>query len=82
LIPVMLLLSIVFALIPLAGMVWIVATKSLTSVDGLFMSLILLTLSGVFLLNVFLEMDALGWLRFLHKKKADPAKATPAAKAS
>jgi hypothetical protein len=82
LLPVMLLLSILFALIPLAGIVWIVVTKSLTSVDGLFMSLILLTLSGAFLLNAVLEMDARGWLPFLHKKKADASKGTPAAKAS
>jgi hypothetical protein len=81
LLPVLLLLSILFALIPLAGIVWIVVTKSLTSVDGLFMSLILLTLSGVFFLNVFLEMDARGWLAFLHKKKAEASKGTPAAKA-
>jgi hypothetical protein len=78
----MLLLSIVFALIPLAGIVWILVTKSLTSVDGLFMSLILLTLSGVFFLAVFLEMNARGWLGFMHKKKADAPKAMPAAKAS
>ena len=57
--PVMLLLSILFALIPLAGIVWIAITKSLTSVDGLFMSLILLTLSGVFLLNAALETPPL-----------------------
>jgi hypothetical protein len=82
LLPVMLLLSILFALIPLAGIVWIIVTKSLTSVDGLFMSLILLTLSGVFFLNVVLEMDARGWLAFLHKKKADASKGTPPAKAS
>jgi hypothetical protein len=78
----MLLLSILFALIPLAGIAWIVITRSLTSVDGLFMSLILLTLSGVFLLNVLLEMDARGWLAFLHKKKTDAPKGTPVAKAS
>jgi hypothetical protein len=80
--PVMLLLSILFALIPLAGIAWIFISRSLTSVDGLFMSLILLTLSGVFFLNVLLEMDARGWLAFLHKKKADAPKGTPAAKAS
>jgi hypothetical protein len=71
---VMLVLSILLALIPLAG--------SVTSVDGLFMSLILLTLSGVFLLNVLLEMEARGWLAFLHKKKAASPKEPPAAKAS
>ena len=80
--PVMLLLSILFALIPLAGIAWIAITKSLTSVDGLFMSLILLTLSGVFLLNAVLEMDARGWLGFLHKSKPSPPKEPPAAKAA
>jgi hypothetical protein len=78
---VMLLLSILLALIPLAGMAWIVVTRSLTSVDGLFMSLILLTLSGVFLLNALFEMDDRGWLAFLHKNKPVPPKEPPAAKA-
>jgi hypothetical protein len=84
LLPVMLLLSILFALIPLAGIAWIAITKSLTSVDGLFMSLILLTLSGVFLLNAVLEMDARGWLGFLHKSKpgSPTPKEPPAAKAA
>ena len=80
--PVMLLLSILFALIPLAGIAWITITKSLASVDGLFMSLILLTLSGVFLLNVAFEMDARGWLGFLHKSKPSSSKEPPAAKAA
>ena len=78
--PVMLLISILLAVIPLAGIAWIVVTRSLTSVDGLFMSLILLTLSGVFLLNVFLEMDGRGWLPFLHKSKAVLPKQPPAQK--
>ena len=77
----MLLLSVLLALIPLAGIAWIIITRSLTSVDGLFMSLILLTLSGVFLLNALLEMDGRGWLGFLHKNKAVPPKEPPAAKA-
>jgi hypothetical protein len=77
----MLLLSILLALIPVAGVAWIVITRSLTSVDGLFMSLILLTLSGVFFLNVLLEMDARGWLAFLHKSKTAPPKDPPPAKA-
>ena len=77
----MLLLSILLALIPLAGVAWIVIAKALTSVDGLFMSLILLTLSGVFLLNVVFEMDARGWLAFLHKDKAATSKVPPVAKA-
>jgi len=81
LLPVMLLLSILLALIPLAGIAWIVITRSLTSVDGLFMSLILLALSGVFLLNVLFEMDARGWLAFLHKNKPGSPKEPPPAKA-
>ena len=79
--PVTLLLSVLLALIPLAGIAWIVVTKSLTSVDGLFMSLILLTLSGVFVLNAVFEMDARGWLAFLHKDKAVTPREPPAAKA-
>lgn len=77
----LLILSIVFAAIPLAGVAWIAATKSITSVDGLFMSLILLAIAGIFLLNVALEMDSRGWLGFLHKGKAAPPKQPPAAKA-
>lgn len=80
-VPVMIVLSILLALIPLAGIAWIVITRSLTSVDGLFMSLILLTLSGVFFLNVLFEMDGRGWLPFLHKNKAVSPKDPPAAKA-
>jgi len=81
LLPVLLLLSILLALIPLAGIAWIVITGSLTSVDGLFMSLILLTLSGVFFLNVVFEAQARGWLAFLQKKKAVAQKEPPPAKA-
>ena len=76
-----LILSIILALIPLAGIGWIAATKSLTTVDGLFMSLILLAIAGVFLLNVVLEMDSRGWLGFLRKDKTAPPKPPPAAKA-
>jgi len=50
----MLLLSVVFGLIPLAGIAWILRQGSITTVDGLFTSLILLTLSGILFLNVFL----------------------------
>jgi len=60
----MLLLSIVFGLIPLAGVAWIVKEGSLTSIDGLFTSLILLTLSGILFFNI-----ALNFLK-PHKKKA------------
>ncbi len=79
--PVMLVLSILLALVPLVGIAWIVVTRSLTSVDGLFMSLILLTISGIFFLNVVLEMDAHGWLPFLHKSKSASPKDSTAVKA-
>jgi len=51
----MLLISLVLALVPLLGIAWILLYGSITTVDGLFMSLILLTMSGVFALNVLLE---------------------------
>ena len=76
-----LLLSILLVLIPLAGVVWVVITRSLTSVDGLFMTLILLAISGIFLFNIALELKARGWLAFRDKKKLPPSKASPAAHA-
>ena len=53
---VMLLLSLLLGLLSLAGIAWIIIVGSLLSVDGLFMSLILLTLAGIFFLNVLLEL--------------------------
>ncbi len=74
--PVMLLISIALGFLPLAGIVWIVVAGSMTTVDGLFMSLILLTLSGIFFLNAFWELRDRG---FLGKSKAASPKsaATP-----
>jgi hypothetical protein len=77
-------LSLALALLPLVGVVWIFVTGMIVlwpfsaTVDGLFMTLILLTLSLCFLLNAFWEMRDRGWIG---KKKTVPAK-TPAAKAS
>jgi cbb3-type cytochrome oxidase subunit 3 len=82
--PMILVLSLVLGLVPLAGVAWIFASGMITlvppsaTVDGLFMSLILLTLSGCFLLNVYWEARDQG---LIGKKEAAPAKA-PAAKAS
>jgi len=73
LLAVMLLISLVLGLLPLAGIAWIVIVGSITSVDGLFMSLILLTLSGIFFLNVFLELRDHG---LIGKHKTAPPKAT------
>jgi hypothetical protein len=51
----MLVLSVVLGLVPLAGIVWTIQNGMITTVDGLFMSIILLALSGILFLNVFLE---------------------------
>jgi hypothetical protein len=74
----MLVISIVMGVVPLLGIAWTIATGTVTTVDGLFMSLILLTLSGVFFLNAYWELRDRGALAFLHKKKV-AAEATPKA---
>jgi hypothetical protein len=80
LVAVMLLISLVLGLIPLAGIAWIIFTRTITTVDGLFMGLILLTLSGIFFLNVSLELRDRGLLAFMRKKPAGPAKEPPTPK--
>jgi hypothetical protein len=76
----MLAISLVLGILPLLGVVWTLMNGMITTVDGLFMSLILLTLSGVFMLNAYWEMRDAG---MLGKKKASaPAAKPPAAKAS
>jgi hypothetical protein len=52
----MLLLSVILGIVPLLGVAWIVLRASVTTVDGLFMSLILLTLSGILFLNAYLDV--------------------------
>ena len=77
-------LSLVLAIVPLAGVAWIFVSGMITlspfsaTVDGLFMTLILLTLSACFLLNAFWEARDKG---LIGKKQSPPSKA-PAAKAS
>jgi len=73
----MLLISIVLGLLPLAGIAWIIIAGSMTSIDGLFMSLILLTLSGVFFMNVFLELRDQG---LIGKHKRSSSQAPPPSK--
>lgn len=51
----MLALSILLALVPLAGVAQIAMNGAISTVDGLFMGIIMLTLSGILLLNVYLE---------------------------
>ncbi len=79
----MLLISIVLGIVPWFGIAWTVATGTVKTQDGLFMSLILLTLSGIFFLNAFWELRDKGALTFLHKRKdAAPAPAKTAAPAA
>lgn len=51
-----LLISLLLALTPLLGIGYIVVFGTLTTVDGLFMSLILLAISGILGLNVLIEL--------------------------
>ena len=51
-----LVLSLVLALLPLLGIVYILIFGSPFTVDGLFMSLILLSISGILGLNVLIEL--------------------------
>jgi hypothetical protein len=67
----MLLISILLGLIPLAGIALIIVTGTITTVDGLFESLIMLSLSAIFFLNVFWELRDRG---LLGKGKTEPAK--------
>ena len=82
--PIILVLSLVLGLVSLAGVAWIFASGMIVlspfsiTIDGLFMTLILLTLAACFLLNAYWEMRDRG---LIGKKKTAPAK-TPAAKAS
>jgi len=67
----MLLLSVLQDVIPLLGIAWTVMNGTVTSVDGLFLSLILLALSGIMSLNVVIE------LRKMLKKPPAPAAQKP-----
>jgi membrane glycosyltransferase len=84
---VILVLSLVLGLVPLAGVVWIFVSGMITlsppsaTVDGLFMTLILLTVSFCFLLNAFWEARDQGLLAFMQKKKRALA-ASPATSAA
>lgn len=76
-----LLISMLLGIIPLAGIAWILLGGAVTTVDGLFMSLILLTLSGVFLLNGFLDLRDRGLLALRQKKKVELSKQPPSSTA-
>lgn len=56
----MLVISVLLALVPLLGIAWIVLYGSVTTVDGLFMSLILAAMSGIVGLNILIELRKRG----------------------
>ncbi|MGA9812455.1 MAG: hypothetical protein WBQ64_06750 [Terriglobales bacterium] len=56
----MLVISVLLALVPLLGIAWIVFYGSITTVDGLFMSLIMAAMSGIVALNVLIELRKWG----------------------
>ena len=68
--PMMLALSVVLGILPLLGIVWTITNGTITTVDGLFMTLILLTLSGLFFLNAFWECRDHGLIP--NKQKTPP----------
>ena len=67
----MLLLSVILGIVPLLGVAWIILQAGVTTVDGLFMSLILVTLSAILFLNAYLEIRGK-----LKKSAAPPAQKT------
>ena len=83
--PMNLVLSLVLGILPLLGVVWIFMSGMITlsppsaTIDGLFMTLILLALSGTFMLNAYWEMRDQGIIK---KKAAAPAAKVAAPKAS
>lgn len=79
-----LLVSLVLGILPLLGVALMAMNGWVTTtVDGLFTSLILLTLSFVFLLNAYWEMRDSGMLgNTPGKKQAAMAGKSPATKAS
>ncbi len=70
-----LLISFVLMSLPLAGIAFMVSSGTIETVGGLFMGLILLTMAGIFGLNVILEARRRGLVR-ARRKAALP---TPAA---
>lgn len=78
----LLLLSMILAVLPLAGIAALLWVNPALTVDNLFISLILLTISGVFGINVLLELRDRGFpLPFLRKKADTRVVAVGAGKA-
>jgi hypothetical protein len=74
--------AVLLGIIPLIGVALIVLAGMLFTTDGLFMTLILLAISGAFFFNVFLEVRRMGLVPFLAKPAAAPSTTARAASAS
>ena len=74
----LLLVAVLLGLLPLAGVALIVLSGTLFTVDGLFMTLILLAISGTFFFEIALELHRRGLLPFVPK----PAQPSAGAKAT
>lgn len=68
----LLLLSMILAVLPLLGIAALIYVNPELTVDNLFMSLILLTISGIFGINVLLELRDRGLPLPLLGKKREP----------
>jgi hypothetical protein len=68
----LLLLSMILAVLPLLGIAGLIYVNPELTVDNLFMSLILLTISGIFGINVLLELRDKGLPLPLLGKKKEP----------
>ena len=68
----LLLLSMILAVLPLLGIAALIYVNPELTVDNLFMSLILLTVSGIFGINVLLELRDRGLPLPLLGKKREP----------
>ena len=66
-------ISLILAMVPLLGVAYIVVFGSPTTVDGLFMALILVSISGILGLNVLIELRK-GKSAFLPSRMAFPAR--------
>jgi hypothetical protein len=74
-----LVLSLALGILPLLGVAWTLANGMITTVDGMFMVLILLILSAVFLLNAYWELRDSGMLGKKTSAAAPAKSATPKA---
>jgi hypothetical protein len=71
---ILLAVSVLLALLPLAGVAWIISQGMILTVDGIFTSLLLLLICGVFLMNGAWESR-----RLVSGKKTEEQKSSKAA---